>query len=129
MSSNGGDWATVDERQTAVNDRLSVAVQVNRFGASRKFSICIGARFEDDGLNPPRRFIPLRTHGQGRVEVESLRGTVDALVAWAEERVRELAQATEDAVIDRKLEREQTDLDRLKPAARPGLKKLGKSGA
>ena len=71
-------------------------------------------------------YVPVTVTGTGKVSIKSIAERIAALASKAESHIEEQAQVHEDAVMEVKIAREKSQLDRGLPKLMPGLKKLGK---
>lgn len=83
-----------------------------------KFSIEVSYKLDSNGTTKNVRFIPLRTTGQGKIQVETVSQDLVKLMQQAEEYVLNEAQKAEDIYIAYKIVREQRWMNKGKPETR-----------
>lgn len=90
-----------------------------------RFNFTVSMKGQDGKV---MRFIPLRTSGQGKVEVRSVADQIAALIRQAEDYVREQVQQLEDQNIEQRQTREARGMQRDQPRESYGLKKGSREG-
>lgn len=112
-----------------VDANTRIAVRVQRTQAFRPYySLVIGRFVEHDNGETFVPYLPVRAEVE-LAKVQSIQDhtkLVSGLVADATEWIRTKLQEREDEIIASKQAREQRDMDRDKPNARPGLKQLSR---
>jgi len=92
-----------------------------------RFSYEVGVRVNGGKFG---RFFPVLAQGQGRIEIVPTETDVlTKLIGEAQAWIKSQYQEAEDAAIEQRIQREQSQVNRDKPRHKPGIKTLGKADA
>jgi hypothetical protein len=108
------DW--VEDRKF---EREEIFVQVNRLPLRRpRFSLSVGRTMDEDRIS---RYFPLRSSGQGKIEIERISHILSTLLAEAEDYVQSELQYNEDTFQENRQFHEARGMAKDKKRAPVGL--------
>lgn len=128
QSTNEAQRTWTHEKDFA-DEESGIVVRLQRKQNFRPLFSALVVRIRDDGRSVPFLPIFVKTENAQVKSVTDPGPIIAKLSALASEYVRETVQARESEIIDEKLRREQSQLDKEKPKQAPGLKKIGKLDA